>query len=378
MHLTTRHSRLRQAAGFSLVELMVGLAIGLLATIVIIQVMSVFEAQRRTTTGSADAQTNGGIALYSIARELQQAGYPLLPVADSSMECADLVIEGVVPAVPPTRLTPITIANGPVAAGINPSDSITIRYGTSQMGGALTQIGTTVASTPPTDGILATVLSSYACKKDDVTLVSAGNKCYMSSVFTDPTTHTVAPIAPNTVPTYKVKVANKAGVASGANLACLGNWLEVTFAVNPLTGNLDRQATVNGAVGAAVASVVGIVNLQAQYGISDVASSNKVTAWVNATGTWATPTVADRNRIKAIRIAVVARNAKMEPSVVTAACSSTTAASPAGLCAWEGSAASPAPAVDLSAADANWAKYRYRVYETVLPLRNVIWSKDVL
>jgi len=75
MHLTNRLPRSRQS-GFSLVELMVGLAIGLLATIIIIQVMSVFDAQRRTTTGSADAQTNGGIALYSIARELKMAGLP--------------------------------------------------------------------------------------------------------------------------------------------------------------------------------------------------------------------------------------------------------------------------------------------------------------
>src|SRR5471032_700320 len=68
-------------AGFTLVELMVGMGIGMLATVIILQVMSVFEAQRRTTTGTADAQTNGGIALYNITRELQMAGYPMLPVA---------------------------------------------------------------------------------------------------------------------------------------------------------------------------------------------------------------------------------------------------------------------------------------------------------
>ena len=61
-------------AGFSLVELMVGLTIGMLAVIIIVQVMSVFEAQRRTTTGTADAQTNGGIALFTIARDMQMAG----------------------------------------------------------------------------------------------------------------------------------------------------------------------------------------------------------------------------------------------------------------------------------------------------------------
>ena len=64
------HSRLRQA-GFTLVEIMVGMVIGMLATIVILQVLSVFETQKRTTTGTADAQTNGSIALYNISREMQ-------------------------------------------------------------------------------------------------------------------------------------------------------------------------------------------------------------------------------------------------------------------------------------------------------------------
>jgi type IV pilus assembly protein PilW len=122
-----------------------------------------------------------------------------------------------------------------------------------------------------------------------------------------------------------------------------------------------------------------VVNLQAQYGISASAASNQITAWVEPSGaTWAAPTVANRNRIKAIRISVIARNSKSETTSISAACSSTTAASPTGLCAWEGTAASPAPAVDLSQMDANWARYRYRVFSTIIPLRNVIWSKDTL
>ena len=93
MNPTRRFARFRQA-GFTLIELMVGMAIGLLATIIIMQVMSLFEAQRRTTTGSADAQTNGGIALYSIAREVQMAGYGLLPITDSALECTTHVTYG--------------------------------------------------------------------------------------------------------------------------------------------------------------------------------------------------------------------------------------------------------------------------------------------
>ena len=58
--LIPRHTGYRMAgsgqAGFSLVEIMVGLVIGLLATLVILQVFSVYEGQKRTTTGTADAR----------------------------------------------------------------------------------------------------------------------------------------------------------------------------------------------------------------------------------------------------------------------------------------------------------------------------------
>jgi type IV pilus assembly protein PilW len=46
-------------AGFSLVEIMVGLAIGMLAVIVILQVFALSEGRKRTTTSGGDAQSNG-------------------------------------------------------------------------------------------------------------------------------------------------------------------------------------------------------------------------------------------------------------------------------------------------------------------------------
>ena len=45
-----------------------------------------------------------------------------------------------------------------------------------------------------------------------------------------------------------------------------------------------------------------------------------------------------------------------------------------GPCAWDDAGSSiAAPPIDLSA-DANWRRYRYRVYETIIPLRNVMWQ----
>jgi type IV pilus assembly protein PilW len=357
MDSTSRRSCFYQA-GFTLVELMVGLAIGLLSTVIIIQVISVFEAQRRTTTGSADAQTNGGIAMFTIGRDVRMAGYPLLPVTDSALECTTLTFG----ATGISGINPVTIAEGVATAGISASDTITIRYGNSHMGGVPTQI--TAMS-----GNDATVGNNLGCQVNDITLTSSGTSCAMSKA--------TAVSAAGTLP-ITVTLQNTIGAGTGANLACLGAWNEISYAVNPATGNLDRTSVING-VSITTPSVVGVVNLQAQYGISATANSNQVAQWVNASGgTWGALAIADRNRIKAVRIAVVARNVTIELPAVTTACSSTTAPAPTGLCAWEGSVASPAPAIDMSIADANWSRYRYRVFETIVPLRNVIWSKDTL
>jgi type IV pilus assembly protein PilW len=241
------------------------------------------------------------------------------------------------------------------------------------MGGVATQV--TAAVTPGTPPAV-NVGNSLGCKKNDIVLMSAAGTCNLSKVD--------ALFDPAATPTAITVADATGGGTVGANVACLGAWTEVTYEVNPATGNLVRNVVVNGAAVNPPSQVVGIVNLQAQYGISATPASNQVTEWVDASGaTWAAPTIANRNRIKAVRIAVVARNERREGQDVTTACSSLTATAPTGLCAWPATVTFdgtvwPAPSVDLSPGDADWAKYRYRVYETIIPLRNVIWSKDVL
>lgn len=356
MRTTTARQR-RSEGGFSMVELMIGMTIGLIAVVIIIQVISVFSAQRRTTSGTADAQSNGGIALFSIQRDAQMAGFGLIPLTNPALSCTTVTYGGT----GVTGIAPIVITDGTASTGVSASDTITIRYGSGQTGGVVSQITAMV-------GNAATVGSNLGCAVGDATLVSSGASCAVS---------TATAVSASGVSPISVTLGDTTLAGSGANLACLGTWNEVTYAANATTGDLDRTSRVNGTATTAP-SVVGIVNVQAQYGISASASSNQITGWVDATGTWAAPSVADRNRIKAIRVAVIARNAQQEAGNVTTACSSTTAASPTGLCAWEGSAASPAPTVDLSQGDANWAKYRYRVFETIIPMRNVIWARGSL
>ena len=99
----------------------------------------------------------------------------------------------------------------------------------------------------------------------------------------------------------------------------------------------------------------------------------------------------DIMRIKAARIAVVARSQSLERDVLygaglaiepkatcTAGGDVVGAAGALRVCAWADGTnpdgtASPAPRVDLTGM-ADWDRYRYKVYETVVPLRNVMWG----
>jgi len=342
-----QHSTSYQA-GFSLVEILVGLVIGLLATLVIMQVFSVFEGQKRTTTGSADAQTNGGIALYTMTRDLQMAGFGLLPVSDSAIKCA-------VPAIFPaaaasvSSLSPVTITDGGAAAGA--SDSITIRYGSSPAA------GTPVPITLMTGGVDSIVDNNLGCETGIAIILTGSTTCNVTTVTA-------------LTGTTGVTLGDGGSATAGNSLACMGQWNEITYRSN--AGRLERNATP---------AIADIVNIQAQYGISNAASSNQVVQWVNATagGTWdsATITTANRNLIKAVRVAVVARNGLLEKDNVTVACTTNKGTVNNGPCAWDDTNFDAAPAIDLSN-DPDWQRYRYRVFETIIPLRNVIWSKDTL
>jgi len=341
MRFTTARTR-SSLAGFSLIELMVGMTIGLLAVLIITQVMSLFELQRRATTGTADAQVNGAIGLFAIQRDVQMAGFGLMPITNPSIECTTVLYGASVTGI--TGMGPVSITDGT-------SDSLTIRYASGQTGGVVSQVTSLV-------GNAATVGSNLGCQVGDVTLASAGTTC----AFSKATAVSASGVSPITV-----TLSENTNAGSGSNLACLGSWTEVTYAVAPdatVAGasNLTRTTRVNGAVvDNAKPVVAGIVNLQVQYGVSSTATSNQVTSWVDASGgTWAAPSVANRNRIKAIRLVVVARNSKKEQDNVTSSALT-----------WSGGT------IDLSA-DASWQKYRYRTFETIIPLRNVVWARGTL
>ena len=126
-------NRIHKSAGFSLVEIMVAMVIGLLGMVIMLQVYTNFEGQKRTTAGGDDAQNAAAIALSGLQNNIQQSGWD---IASGVLGCnLTLPASGVLPA----RVVPIApvVINPPINViplGDVNTDTLLIVYGTSNGG----------------------------------------------------------------------------------------------------------------------------------------------------------------------------------------------------------------------------------------------------
>jgi type IV pilus assembly protein PilW len=117
-----------------------------------------------------------------------------------------------------------------------------------------------------------------------------------------------------------------------------------------------------------------IVQLQALYG-KDTNADGNVDTWDNVT-----PLVpSDWRQVLAVRIAVVARNAQYEKEDVThgnIAWDVGSAGTVAGSapCVLPSGAASRCVSIKIDGLGDDWKRYRYRLFDTIVPLRNMLWS----
>ena len=122
--MTPTYSKRIRNAGFSLVELMVAVVIGLIGTVVMFQVFAVSESYKRTTVSGGDAQQNGSVALFTMERDLRNAAHgqtPLIALGRPMYTWSNPSNT----VLPPVIFRPLTIK-----PGIG-SDSIEVNYSTS-------------------------------------------------------------------------------------------------------------------------------------------------------------------------------------------------------------------------------------------------------
>lgn len=346
--------------GFSLIELMIGMVIAMMGLAAVGSMMMTFSKKRSTVTQTMGAQDNGVMALYRLEKDLAQAGYGLMPV----QRCTS-ISDGTNAFVP----SPVVINDGGSAP-----DGLQINYISSNSGlfGAervdAGGFSLTVASAVTDPAAPATTVSTFpvrstvgftprnlaatpAAQGDLVVLAPTDSQGAIACTLT-------RLIAVSTV---------SAGVAAATNgyVGNLGSFSSNIYAINGTTLQLTEFSA------AANNLVDDIVFLKAQYGVAASAASTTVATWQSATP-------ADIKTIVAVRIGVVARSALRENetidapatlSVLPATVGVSTVASPgSGLCATDGISHE----VKCTVPD---TRYRYRAYSTIVPLRNVMWTR---
>src|ERR1700741_5444613 len=121
----------RSQKGFTLIEVMVGLLIGMLGTLIVAQAFTNNEARKRATTSNADAQANGAIALYMLERDTKAAGWGMTAGSNSYSGCTKVyaycdksaACGGVEGALTDVNFAPVLIKDG----GSKP-DTLTVQY----------------------------------------------------------------------------------------------------------------------------------------------------------------------------------------------------------------------------------------------------------
>lgn len=401
---TQRGPRPSRMHGITLVELMVAIAIGLFLSLVITGTVLTMGRQFRVVASNVASQGSAQIALSLIDSAGRSAGAGLFNNGQLLCPTLNAWHDGTVKA-DNVVFMPMKITDG----GSNTA-SDTIVFTTATSTGALS--GVPLVDVTATGDATVKVSNAGGLLNGDLALMGApgsGQPCLLFQVTAAPTTDGTACAGNATLCTTLTRVGAATGynppaavftnapkygfqTDTGAAPAIYGpavvNRLGASFVQNAFAVRCqsliqynafsDAPACTQNPLsfsGGANALATDVVLMHAQYGLSAAASSDVVTSWVDATGAWAAPSVANVGLIKALRVVIVARSKESESNNVSAACTNANGVVNTGPCSFQDASA---PVIDLSgvavSAGKTWRNYRYRVHQAVVPLRNVIWS----
>ena len=357
--MMAKHNSISRVAGFSLVELMVGVVIALLGSIAIFQVFAVSENYKRTAVSGSDAQQSGLMGLYSIERDVRVAGFGL---NDVTLLGCDIRAynQNRIPADFNFVLAPVQIAQGVgnnATTGIGTaSDTITVMYGNSATGMATVDI----IEDMPSPSAVYKVSNRFGFQQGDMIVVAeSGKDCTLAETTDLPGAGQSDNLIHNNG-TY----TNAAGAMGDAIYNKPGG-LGVSYKANSKVYNLGSLPTVNVYSIANNALVVdqilsattveiasNVINLQAVYCKDLVNSppSTFTTCDAVTPPTW--------GQVGALRVGVLSQSAKPERDCNVTASSSIP---------WSGGT------FDVSTVP-DWNCYRYKVFQTTVPIRNLIWT----
>jgi type IV pilus assembly protein PilW len=349
-------------AGFSLAELMVGLALGMLTLLAMLQVTLAFRFQHRGTDSDIGAQASAMNALYAIERDLLQAGQG---IGDRRLlGCAGRRDGG----------ASLMLAPAQIAAGANGGPD-TLHLLLSDSRAAPTRLAALLLP----GGAVIGVGSTLGMRAGDVlALQQDGRPCALVRIAAvDSALRARREAEDGKAPESAADAVGAGGYGGDAMAFNLGRLARVSYAIS---GTVLQRTRVDhpGAVEVTENIASGIVSLRLQYGFDTrpgAQSRLEVDTWsqtmLDADRSGIAGDRGDWQRMAGLRLAVVARSPLRQAAGAGGVCSS---AGPAP--DWQTTQAGGLPgrsAISLAHVP-DWQCYRYRVAETAVPLRNVIWG----
>lgn len=348
------------ARGITLIEVLIAMTVSMVVMIAVYQTLAASEGYRRAATGGGDATFNGSIGLYTLQRDARMAGFGLNTA--SLLGCRVLSYDG---GVDPARefnfiLAPMTITEGASGA----PDAIEFSYSSTDNVPApirLTQAMPSATSDLHVEngfGITSGHLMIVAEGGQDCTLMQATNTPTLEPVGRQDLLKHESGSYRSPIGTTVASRYNKPG-GMGPNYSLSA----VMFPIGPAPSvnrySIQNETLVVDQVLQATQALpvaASIVQLQAQYG-KDTNGDGIIDAWdevtPNNSNGWGS--------VLAVRMALVSRSAVAERPDAAGVCQATTTAP-----SWSGGA------LDLSQR-ADWRCFHYRVFESTISLRNMIW-----
>lgn len=373
--------------GAGIIETMIGILIGLIVVLVVYQVFASAQGYKRLTTAQADAQVTGLFTQYILGREIANAGSGIASGFDDFAPCSS-------PLANTWQLKPIPvlITDG---GGASLSDSFVVFYGNPiHVTSPVVFLGPPMTTPNP-----FLVQSPNGFKQGDWILAGdPGGNCWLTQITAPPTPDAVYGAQGGIDITYSPVPVSPLGFSQSARMINLGQDNSgqidrVLYSVDPAKKQLFSQV-VNPALGVAVKPQIpiaqNIVLMKAQYGI-DVNNNKIVNFWTSAVSPALNPAITNGidysvgsigsnatnaptiRTIKAVRIGIVVRSDEPDPK------DPGLLGQPAQYlfnCSLNTDVGCPGRIkVDNVGNGGVLADgYRYRMYQTTIPLRNAIWN----
>jgi type IV pilus assembly protein PilW len=350
--MSVRKSALKHMqAGFTLVELMVGMLISLIVVLAAMSIAQFFMQTQRQSTGVGSATANGLSALQAVKYEASQAGLGFsiggyMPCTQLNYSIGNKIIYD------NTSFSPITVSTA------NAKSTVTFTYGT-----ALEAATANYTRSDQTSADTSMELTAY-------TDAQAGQAVMIAppvGVTAPCTVRTVTAVAAPSGPIgYQLQFAS-AGTnnqksfstttryADNSQVFLLGLLRQTIFTVNGTDLVMQRPFDA-GSPSAVLAHDV--VAFLVQYGNTDGVTQS-LQGWQDPSGTWAAPSSLQISRGHALQVGVLVRSPQKQKTKADGSCD----------------ASVDMPVLmgqSIALTDADWRCYKYRAISSIVPLRNMV------